>query len=95
MWYIYTIEYYSEIKNYKNNAIHSNMNGPRNCHAEWSKSNRERQISYDITYMWNLKYDTNEPIYERETEQTGGCQRRELKEGCSGRLGLADVNYYI
>ena len=20
-----------------------------------SKSNRERQISYDITYMWNLK----------------------------------------
>ena len=28
--------------------------------------------------MWNLKYDTNEPIYETETEsqteQTGGCQ---------------------
>ena len=20
---------------------------------------RERQIPYDITYMWNLKYDTN------------------------------------
>ena len=29
--------------------------------------------------MWNLKYDTNEPIYERETEQTGGCQQRELR----------------
>ena len=29
---------------------------------------RERQIPYDITYMWNLKYDTNEPIYETETE---------------------------
>ena len=21
-----------------------------------------------ITYMWNLKYDTNEPIYETEIE---------------------------
>ena len=33
-----------------------------------SKSDRERQIPYNITYMWNLKYDTNEPIYETETE---------------------------
>ena len=33
-----------------------------------SKSNRERQISYDITYMWNLIYDTNELIYKRETD---------------------------
>ena len=23
---------------------------------------------YDITYMWNLKYDTNEFIYETETD---------------------------
>ena len=26
------------------------------------------QISYDITYMWNLKYDTHELIYETETD---------------------------
>ena len=25
---------------------------------------RERQIPYDITYMWNLKYDKNELIYK-------------------------------
>jgi len=31
-----------------------------------SKSERGRQISYDITYMWNLKYDANELIYEAE-----------------------------
>ena len=24
---------------------------------------RKRQIPYDITYMWNLKYGTNEPVY--------------------------------
>ena len=29
---------------------------------------RERQILYDITYMWNLKYDTNELIYETNTD---------------------------
>jgi len=33
-----------------------------------SKSNRERQIPYDTTYMWNLKYDTTEPTYETETD---------------------------
>jgi len=31
------------------------------------KSKRERQTLYDITYMWNLKYDTDELIYETET----------------------------
>ena len=24
-------------------------------------------MPYDVTYMWNLKYSTNEPIYETET----------------------------
>ena len=38
-----------------NNAICSNISGPRDCHTEWSKSGRERQVSYDIAYMWNLK----------------------------------------
>ena len=42
-------------KKEQKNAICSNMNGPRDCHTEWSKSDRERQISYDITYMWYLK----------------------------------------
>ena len=25
---------------------------------------RKRKIVYDITYMWSLKYDTNESIYK-------------------------------
>jgi len=28
----------------------------------------ERQTSYDITYMWNLKIDTNEPTYGTEMD---------------------------
>ena len=29
---------------------------------------RERQILYCITYMWNLKNNTNESIYKTETD---------------------------
>ena len=38
-----------------NNVICSNMNGPRDYDTKWSKSDRDRQISYGITYMWNVK----------------------------------------
>ena len=42
------------------------------------KSERERQIPYDITYIWNLTYGTNEPFHRKETpglgEQPCGCQ---------------------
>ena len=31
------------------------MDEPRNCHTEWSKSEREKQISYINAYMWNLE----------------------------------------
>ena len=52
-----------------NNVICSNMDGPRDCDTEWSKSDTERQISYDITYIWNLKKKgTNEHIYKTEIE---------------------------
>ena len=60
----YTMEYYSAIKK-ERNAICSNMDATRDYHT---KSERERQIPYDITYMWNLKYDTNEPIYETDSQ---------------------------
>ena len=30
-------------------------------------SQTERQILHEITYMWNLKYNTNELIYKIET----------------------------
>ena len=51
-----------------NNAICRNMDGPRDYHIKWSKPDRERQIPYDITFMWNLKYDTNELIDKTEID---------------------------
>ena len=85
MWYIYTMEYYSAIKREWNNAICSNMNGPRDYHTKWSKSDRERQIAYDIAYMWNLilkmiQMDlyTKEKQTHRSWNQTYGYQRENV-----------------
>ena len=33
----------------------SNMDGPRDYHIKWNKSDTEIEISYDIIYMWYLK----------------------------------------
>ena len=56
---------------------------------------RKRQIPQDITYMQNLKYDTNERIYRRR-EQTCGCQRESgVEEGRTSRSVLAEVQSII
>lgn len=46
----------------------------------------EAEMPCNITYMWNLKYNRNEHIYEKtDTEQTCGCQG----EGMNGELGIS------
>ena len=40
------------------------MDATRDYHT---KRERERQIPYDLTQLWNLKYETNESIFETET----------------------------
>jgi len=35
----------------ENNAICSNMDATRDYHTKWGKSERERQLPYDVTYM--------------------------------------------
>ena len=41
----------------KDNILHLQqcVNGLGGHYANWNKSERERQILYDITYMWNLE----------------------------------------
>ena len=48
--------------------------------------------------MWNLKYNTNEFIYETDThtQHTCACQGGSgMGEGQTGSLGLPDASYYI
>ena len=65
------------------------MDRPRDDHTKWTKSDRERQISYDITYMWNLKKnDTNELIYKTERQAT------QLKNGQRTWVDISPENIY-
>ena len=41
------------------------MDGPRAC---WTSGTSERQISCGVAYVWNLKCDTNELIYQTEID---------------------------
>jgi len=51
--------------------------------------------------MWNLKYDTNQHIYEAKTDSQ--IKKTDLLlprgmgvgKGRTGNLGLADVSYYV
>ena len=47
-------------------SLEINMDEPRDypINTKRGKSEKERQIPYDITYTWNLKNDTNELIYK-------------------------------
>ena len=39
------------------------MDGPTRYHTKWTK--KRKTISYDVTYMGNLKTDTNELLQNR------------------------------
>ena len=54
---------------------------------------RQRQILLDITYMWNLKNNTNESIYKKQ-KQTHRCRKQtygyQKGEGGKDKLGVWD-----
>ena len=54
-------------KKERNDAICNDIDATGDYHTKCGKSERERQIPYDIACMWNLRHDTNKPIYKRET----------------------------
>ena len=63
----------------EHNNIIITLSAARDYHTKIRKSERERHIPNDITYMQNLKCGTNEPSTEqkqihRHREQTGDCQ---------------------
>ena len=84
MWYIYTMEYYSDIKREWNNAICSNT-----AQLEIITLNqREEQTLHDTKHMWNLKYGTNKPSCKTETVSQTQRTDMWLPKGRCGR-GMA------
>ena len=67
------------------------MDGPGDYHTKWSKSDRERQISYDITYMWNLKNKRYKQTYIQDRNRPTDMENLWWptgKGGGGGSLGL-------
>ena len=67
LWYIYTLEYYSAIKKNEILPFAATWMDSENVILSEASSDKERQI-YDITYMRNLKINTNESTYKTETD---------------------------
>ena len=53
LWYIYTVECYSAIK--RTHLRCSEVDEPRACYTEWSKSEREKQTLFINAYIWDLE----------------------------------------
>ena len=76
------------------------MDATRDYHTKQKVSQKEKD-KYDITYMWNLKYDTDELMYkqkhtQRHGEQTCGYQGGEgVGEGWTENFRLVNANYCI
>ena len=56
---------------YKKNEILLFVATLRNLEIIIPNEDRQKQMSYDIMYRWNLKYDTNELIYKNRNKLTG------------------------
>ena len=68
--YIHTHTHNGIFVRYKkwNLAICKTMNGSRRNYAKWNKSYRQRQISYELTYMWHQKNGTNRILTDTENK---------------------------
>ena len=74
------------------------MDGTRDS-PEWIKSERESQIPYDITYIWNLIYSINEHFHRKENQDLENrlvvAKGKEEGVGWIWNLGLIDANYCL
>ena len=54
---------------------------------------KDKDKYHTISYMWNLKYGTNDLLSKKQT--CGWPRGMGEAVGWTGSLGLVDVNYYI
>ena len=60
------------------------MDEHKGYYAKWNWKDRERQLPYDFTSMWNLKLKKTNKTKQKQThryrKQTGNCQSRGVWE---------------
>ena len=82
IWYMYTVEDYSAIKQAGNPAVNNNMDGLWS-YSKWNKSDRKRQIPYDFNHMWNLKIKQTR---QKQTQRSDSwlLEGKEIGSGWNG-----------
>ena len=94
MWYNGILLSHKKEQNW---VICRNPGGWRVCHTEWSKSEREKQVSYINAYMWNLeKWYRWTYLQSRNRDTDVEKKRMDTKgeEGMWDELGNWDWHIY-
>ena len=73
MWYTYTVEYFTTIKNKDNLKFVQKIDGTRKYHHEWGNLDPHRQTLYIFTYKLVLIIKDNHVVIQR-------CQKWYLTE---------------
>ena len=72
------------------------MDGSRDCHTEWSKSEREKQISYINANMWNLeKWYRWTGLQGRNRDTDVENKHMDTKGGRGGWDELGDWDWHV
>ena len=71
-----------------NLVICNNTGGSRQYNAKWNKSDKEKQIPDDLTYMWNLKTKKKQTRLV-DTENKSLVAKQEEGEGL-GKISEGD-----
>ena len=82
----------------RNWVICNDVVGPRVCHREWSKLEREKQIPYIKAYVWNLGKKNGTWTYfqgrKRDAHRELMCGHREGMDWI-WKVALASIHYHI
>ena len=91
MCYIYN-EIPASHKKEWHNTICGNADKPRDYHSKWGKSDKDRQVSDDIAYMWNLKKKLQIIYLQKRNRPTDIENKRMVTKWKQGRerLGVWD-----
>ena len=96
LWYLYTLEYYSAIKRNTSESVLMRWTKLEHITQSKVKSEREIQISYTDTYIWNLKWwhwwiyfqGSKEETENRPMGTVGG------EEGEGEKYGESNIEIY-
>ena len=80
----------SHKKKKRNLAMCDNIDGSRGYYVKWNKSDSEKQIPYDFTYMWNLRNKTNQQIKQKHT-----YKEKKLVVTSGEEFWMKDTNYQL